>query len=375
MPQVPLPSVPVKPIGSPEASERANSNSVGVEDDIPEAEYGSSYGCGELGFASVDWWWNLYGLSPDMIAAVGNGFNGGRYDAEELRYWGQLRRAADYIFGYSQGFGERRIGVDSYGIPIYAYKMCGTDTVHGEIEPMRTEKLDYYSDYLHHETWPSTYNNRQDESCRFSNLSNSNVKHHPEEPLNTEVDSVPLPYAESRKEVNLYENLGMDSYKHYYGGAQNVQLEAVESSHQILSYPDANWEISYTDSNGEPSYKELGNENNSFTNTYYEGREYQRSSHVEPEPYRTSWAQYPENYGIAEEISSYSEVDLESSSPRSACQTSSLGEWGNEGKLCSSEYAFQTHHDDHCLELEPFKPSWMLNLNYYDTHEEVSSPY
>lgn len=141
-PEVPILSVPMEPPASPEAIETAISTSVEREDDLPDADYGSSYGYGEGGFASVDWWWNLSGFSPFAM----NGLGGWRYDAEDIGYWRPLRRAADYIFGYSQGYGERRIGVDSYGIPIYAYKNHGSDTVNVEVQPSRTEKLEYHDD-------------------------------------------------------------------------------------------------------------------------------------------------------------------------------------------------------------------------------------
>ncbi|KAL0923164.1 hypothetical protein M5K25_007209 [Dendrobium thyrsiflorum] len=396
-PIVPLPSVPVEPPASPEASERAISTSVGRENDLPEADYGSSYGYGGRDFTYAEWWWNLSGFSPFTM----NGHGGWRDDAEEMRYWSPLRRAADYVFGYSQGFGERRIGVDSYGIPIYAYKRHESETVNVEIQPARTEKLKYHDDS---ERWSSTYNNWEDENYRLDSSAHAYPKQQPEDLFDAKVDAVesvfssepshhglydeqlyperqwtPLSYAESRKDVNLKGNLEMAYDKHYYRGAQNVQLEAVENSFEKLTYHETSQEFSYTDSNWGSSYSINGDEKDAFTNAYndYERQYYQLPSDVQLEPYKPTWTQYPGYYGTSEDAfagspptSDYSEVYNESSSfPRSAWQTSSFGKWDNEGKVHSSEYANQTHYDDHSFELEPFKSTWMLNPNYYGSYE------
>lgn len=70
---------------------------------------------------------------------------GGRFaDVEEVGYWSQWKRAGDYLFGYSEGFGERRIGVDSFGIPIYANKMGIGEAVTVQIEPARDLTVDHW---------------------------------------------------------------------------------------------------------------------------------------------------------------------------------------------------------------------------------------
>lgn len=53
-------------------------------------------------------------------------------------------RGLDYLFGHTQGYGERRIGVDSYGIPIYANKKGGGDALTVEVEPPSVQSLDVY---------------------------------------------------------------------------------------------------------------------------------------------------------------------------------------------------------------------------------------
>ncbi|XP_020577009.1 uncharacterized protein At5g39570-like isoform X2 [Phalaenopsis equestris] len=365
-PNGPLPLIPMEYPASSDASERAISISDEREDDRADPAYDSSYGNGERGFTSAEWWWNHSGFSPFAM----NGFGGCSYDAEEMRYWSPLRRAAEYIFGYSQGFGERTIGVDSYGIPIYAYKLRGSDTVNVEIQPARTEQLEYHDNS---KRWSSTYNNWEDENHRLCRSAHAYPQHHSEESFEAEVDSFPLSYGESMNEVNLNGNLEMAYNKRYYSGALNVQLEPVESSFQQLSYHE---EFSHTNSNSEPLFGIHGEERNEFTNVYhdYQRQVYHQPSNFELEPYKPTWARYSGNYRISEEdISDYYEVDRESYSPSSAWPTS-FDETGDEGKFHSSEYAYKAHHDGHFLALEPFKPTWMLNPNYYGSYEEFSAP-
>ncbi|KAK8964231.1 hypothetical protein KSP40_PGU004915 [Platanthera guangdongensis] len=244
-PQLPPPSVPVDPLASPEA--------VGRENDLPEAELGSSYGLGFRDFG-LDWCLNL---PPFMMAADGNSHAGLRYDAEELRYWGQFRRAAEYIFGYSQGLGERRIGVDSLGIPIYAHRNRGSDSVHVQIEPWRIEKLNYHLESpcrVSLQCSSTCNNNREDENYKFSNLSDAYMV---QDPLHTDIDPV-------------------------------------DGFYEELVNSERRWELPYKGYEIE-------------SNVYDVAREYEQLSHTELEPYWSSWAQYPGYHGISEDVYSGSQ--------------------------------------------------------------------
>ncbi|XP_062189474.1 uncharacterized protein LOC133892610 isoform X3 [Phragmites australis] len=54
-------------------------------------------------------------------------------------YWRHCMRGLDYLFGHSDGYGERRIGVDYHGIPVYANKKGGVeDAVVVEVAPPAT---------------------------------------------------------------------------------------------------------------------------------------------------------------------------------------------------------------------------------------------
>ncbi|PKA58560.1 Uncharacterized protein AXF42_Ash008847 [Apostasia shenzhenica] len=144
----PLTNGEPKPV-PPEAEERAIPSSFVPDADKLPYEYGSSNDYIERGYDLRDWWSRFAGFSPFILAEDGNGHGGRRsYDAEELKFWSRWRRAADFIFGYPQGYGERKIGVDSYGVPIYAYKCNGFDALQMQLEPARTEKIDFHSGFL-----------------------------------------------------------------------------------------------------------------------------------------------------------------------------------------------------------------------------------
>ncbi|RWV88529.1 hypothetical protein GW17_00049380 [Ensete ventricosum] len=76
-------------------------------------------------------------------------------DAEAGGGWNGWGRALDYLFGHAQGYGERRVGVDSYGIPIYANKkLGGAESVVVEVEPAPVQRLAYY--HPHSVSWKSS---------------------------------------------------------------------------------------------------------------------------------------------------------------------------------------------------------------------------
>jgi hypothetical protein len=51
-------------------------------------------------------------------------------------YWRQCMRGLDYLFGHSDGYGERHIGVDSLGVPVYANRKGAVeDSVAVEVAP------------------------------------------------------------------------------------------------------------------------------------------------------------------------------------------------------------------------------------------------
>ncbi|KAM0947986.1 putative PLD-regulated protein1 [Dioscorea sansibarensis] len=103
----------------------------------------------------------------DHLASGSFGFGRGCWDySEENSHWRPLRRALDYLFGYSQGFGERRIGVDSNGIPIYANKKHGREmALSVQVQPAISQKIELHE-------WPLVNGKESAENAEIENHAN-----------------------------------------------------------------------------------------------------------------------------------------------------------------------------------------------------------
>lgn len=53
-------------------------------------------------------------------------------------------RGLDFLFGHAQGYGERRVGTDVYGIPMYANKRSPTESVALLVEQPSVQRLEYH---------------------------------------------------------------------------------------------------------------------------------------------------------------------------------------------------------------------------------------
>jgi hypothetical protein len=60
-------------------------------------------------------------------------------------YWRQCMRGLDFLFGHADGYGERRIGSDCHGVPVYANKKGGVeDAVVVEVPPPATGNVQWH---------------------------------------------------------------------------------------------------------------------------------------------------------------------------------------------------------------------------------------
>ncbi|KAG8079292.1 hypothetical protein GUJ93_ZPchr0007g4739 [Zizania palustris] len=60
-------------------------------------------------------------------------------------YWRQCMRGLDYLFGHSHGYGERRIGLDFHGVPVYANRKGGVENaVVIEVQPPATGTVQWH---------------------------------------------------------------------------------------------------------------------------------------------------------------------------------------------------------------------------------------
>ncbi|KAG0462388.1 hypothetical protein HPP92_020864 [Vanilla planifolia] len=387
-PETPLSLIPEeKPVANEPAPVPNEAGEIptlfGPEDDPPDSKVGYFNGYGEWLYGVEDWW-SFSGFYPFVNLETEVGVGGGKYDAEDLRCWSKWKRAADYLFGYSQGYGERRIGIDRDGIPIYANKTLSSSAVDFHIEPVRTETLGYYTDSP--DSGSSYFTYKELENYNFSNAAHS-YKHHFEPPLQAEVDPFellfswqsnypqpcdeqvhsdtkwfPLSFGESADEVHLPTDNELAYNAHCFEDALQVQLVEAENLHQKVRCYDASLEFFYSDPNWEPTYYMHGEERNHFSFTKHDcdGRDYWEPNPIEVESHWSTCSHHLGCHGISEgevyngstTISNYSESFNEFTSPTTTWIDLPFGEWDNE---------------------EPFKPTWMQNPNYYEAYEEISS--
>uniref|UniRef100_A0A0A9CTK8 Uncharacterized protein n=1 Tax=Arundo donax TaxID=35708 RepID=A0A0A9CTK8_ARUDO len=86
-------------------------------------------------------------------------------------YWRQCMRGLDYLFGHSDGYGERRIGVDCLGVPVYANRKEGVeDAVLVEVAPPATGTVQWHDagEEPHQSNRLSWYHNAQEETYAYA---------------------------------------------------------------------------------------------------------------------------------------------------------------------------------------------------------------
>ena len=84
-------------------------------------------------------------------------------------YWRHCMRGLDYLFGHSDGYGERRIGVDCLGVPVYANRKGGVeDAVVVEVAPPATGTVEWHD--ASQEQYRSNVCNNTPRHSEFSQL-------------------------------------------------------------------------------------------------------------------------------------------------------------------------------------------------------------
>ncbi|KAJ6818728.1 uncharacterized protein M6B38_131775 [Iris pallida] len=244
--------------------------------------------------------------------------------AAEFGYWNQWRRAGEYLFGYSEGLGERRIGVDSYGIPIYA------DKIHAP-SPLT----------LHFE--PDSVNRRLDHN-------RTNYDHDDDEWSNVERKDGDRHYSYEEEPIRVqHSNVGI---------TMPLSLTYHEEDYEEQVDHRAEWHSSYT---------EGGNGNDFYGHPQHDYERHYNEHHscVQLEPYKPTWSQNL----------SYQEIYEGGASFHSYWHSASYDETGDVSHsvrhhdLNGERYY---HEQLHSVQLEPFKPAWTQNPNFYQPFAEVS---
>ncbi|XP_062189473.1 uncharacterized protein At5g39570-like isoform X2 [Phragmites australis] len=217
-------------------------------------------------------------------------------------YWRHCMRGLDYLFGHSDGYGERRIGVDYHGIPVYANKKGGVeDAVVVEVAPPATGTVECHD---------------------------AGEKQYESNPNYTSYDR---PYEQS------YSLHGASDEPTWFPNQsyQEVYKEEDSQYQEFLSY-DADNKIS-----SQPIFS-------------YNQHLSEQQLHIHVEPPETASSYKLEYY---ENFSTYADQN-------------------DADNLESSRLSYEIQPYVHIPydQLEPYRPSWPLNLGYYQACTERVSP-
>jgi hypothetical protein len=241
-----------------------------------------------------------------------------RKGARDFDYWNYMMRGLDFLFGHAQGYGERRVGTDVYGIPIYANKRSPTESVALLVEQPSVQRLEYHQSsavQVHPDgldSWPSWCEERKEEqNQKYGNSYQiDDCYNYEQRTSNWDHDSsYHDTYHDSR-----YNNLGYSS---------NVEGESMEENKVLTT----------------PVY--------SYNQHYHE-----QPLHVQVEPADQTWTQ---------KMISFENNHL---------PYYEKGEEVHQPNILSHDYDRERYEQTQYEHLEPFKPSWSQNLGYYGKYLE-----
>lgn len=229
-------------------------------------------------------------------------------------------RGLDYIFGHSDGYGERRIGVDCHGVPVYANRKGGVeDAVVVEVAPPAVGNVEWH--YAGEEP---------DQSNRLSWYDNAKE--------NTYAYAEPTYGSYDTSYEQSYSLHGVSDEPTWFPNQsyQKVYKEEESQYQEFLSSYDAESKIS-----AQPIH-------------CYNQHFGEQPLHVQVEPPETVYSHKLDYY---ENFSTYNyQNDIDN--------------------LEISRHSYEIQPYAHIPDdpLEPYKPSWSTNLGYYQACTEGVAP-
>ncbi|XP_078160668.1 uncharacterized protein LOC144556056 isoform X3 [Carex rostrata] len=294
-----------------------------------------------------------------------------RNGVRDFDYWNHMMRGLDFLFGHAQGYGERRVGTDVYGIPMYANKKSPTESVAFLVEQPSVQRLEYHqsSDVEVHpdglESKSSLYEERKEEKHeKYGNsYQNDDSYNYEQRTSNWGHDSSYLDtYHDWRYNImqpSWYEERKEEKHEKYGNSYQiddscNYEQRTSNWGHD-LSYHDTYHDWRYNNlgysSNVEGEYME---ENKVLTTPVYSYNQHchEQPLHVQVEPADQTWTQKMISY--ENNHSSYYEK----------------GEEMHQPNILSHGYDRERYEETQYEHLEPYKPSWSQNFGYYGKYLE-----
>ncbi|KAL6896857.1 hypothetical protein ACP4OV_007429 [Aristida adscensionis] len=237
-------------------------------------------------------------------------------------YWRECMRGLDYLFGHADGYGERRIGVDCDGVPVYASRKGGAeDAVVVEVPPPATGTVEWHDagevpDQMNRLSW---YSNADEES-----------------------------YANAQPAYTSYDR----PYEHSYYGVHGV-------SDGSTWFPNQSYQEAYKEEESQyQEYLSYDAENKISSQPIFSYNQHfsEQPLHIHVEPPETVSTHKLEYY---ENFSTYATEN-----------------YVNNLESSTQSYEIQTYAHVPYDQLEPYRPSWSQNLGYYQACTEgVSSEY
>ncbi|NP_001170389.1 uncharacterized protein LOC100384375 [Zea mays] len=270
-------------------------------------------------------------------------------------YWRQCMRGLDYLFGHSDGYGERHIGVDSLGVPVYANRKGGVeDSVAVEVAPPAVGTVQWHDagELQFQNNRSSWYGDTEEETHSYEQPTYTSYDRSYEQPTYTSYDrSYEQPTYTSYD--RSYEQPSYTSYDRSY--EQPYSFHAVPD--ETTWFPNQTYQDVYKEE--EPQFQEFFSydEDNKISSQpifSYNQHFGEQSLHIHVEPPETVSSHKLEYY---ENFSMYNNQ--------------------NDGdNLESSRQSYETQSYVHMPydQLEPYRPSWSLNSGYYQACTEGITP-
>ncbi|CAN6206498.1 unnamed protein product [Urochloa humidicola] len=218
-------------------------------------------------------------------------------------YWRHCMRGLDYLFGHSDGYGERRIGVDCLGVPVYANRKGGVqDAVVVEVAPPPTGTVEWHDagddPYHSHSNRLSWYDNTEEETYAHAQPAYTSYDPSYEQSYGVSDETTWFPnqsYQEVYKEESsqyqeflsyneetMISSQPIVSYNQHFGEEPlhfHVEPPETVSSHRLEYYENFS---TYNDQDNVDNLETLGQS--------YEIQPYTHMPYDQLEPYSPSWS-------------------------------------------------------------------------------------
>ncbi|CAM0907599.1 unnamed protein product [Alopecurus aequalis] len=277
-------------------------------------------------------------------------------------YWRHCMRGLDFLFGHADGYGERRIGMDCHGVPVYANKKGGVeDAVVVEVPPPEIGNVQWHDSG----EVPAFGNAQWHEASEVPAIGNVQWQYTSEVPA---IDNVQWHDADEATDqsnrLSWYDSAKQDTYAYAHStyGSYDTSYEQsysvdVVSDEPTSWFPNQSYQDVYKE---EPQYQEVlssyGVENTFSSQPIYCYNQHysEQPLHVQVEPPETGYShklEYHENYSTYTNQTNTENLEM----PTQSCEI--------------QHYAYVPD-----VPPEPYQPSWSINSGYYQDYTGEVAP-